>query len=65
MDTSGWIGLAILVTVVVVSLYATIRRRLPDLARPEDRASTAALADVEQNRAQNSSTWAGGGPGSV
>ena len=63
MDTSGWIGLAILVTFAVVSLYLTIRRRMPTLERPEDRVSIAALADVEQNRAQNSSTWAGSGGG--
>ena len=50
METSGWIGLAILVTFSVVSLYLTIRRRMPTLDRPEDRVSTAALADVEQNR---------------
>ena len=68
METSGWIGLAILVALVVVSVSMTIRRRLPHLERPEDRASIAALADVEQNRAQSSSTWAGpggSGPGQV
>jgi hypothetical protein len=63
METSGWIGLAILVTFVAAYLYLTIRRRMPSLERPEDRVSTAALADVEQNRAQNSSPWAGGGGG--
>lgn len=64
MDTSGWIGLAILVTFAVGSLVRVVRgRRLPHLSRPEDRVSTAALADVEQNRAQSSSAWAGaGGP---
>lgn len=67
METSGWIGLALLVTFVVLSVYSTIRRRLPNLERPEDRVSTAALADVERNRAQSSSPWAGagGGPGPV
>ena len=61
METSGWIGVAILVTFVVVYLYLTIRRRMPTLDRPEDRASLSSLADVEQNRAQNSSSWSGGG----
>ena len=61
METSGWIGVAILVTFVVVYLYLTIRRRMPRLDRPEDRASLASLADVEQNRGQSSSSWSGGG----
>lgn len=69
METSGWIGVAILVAFVAVSLYLTIRRRMPNLARAEDRVSNAALADVERHRGQNSSTWAGvgggGGDGSV
>jgi hypothetical protein len=67
VETSGWIGVAILVAFLVGSLYRAVRAREPNLDRPEDRVSIAALADVEQNRAQNSSSWAGagGGPGSV
>ena len=63
VESSGWIGLAILVTFVVMGLSVTIRRRMTNLARPEDRASIAALADVEQHRAQHASTWAGAGGG--
>lgn len=66
MDTSFWIGLAVLVAIAVGSVSLIIRGRVSNLARPEDRVSTAALADVERNRAQSGSSWAGaGGPGPI
>ena len=63
METSGWIGLCILVAFAAGTVYRAIRGRLPNLDRPEDRVSTAALADVERNRAQSAGPWAGGGGG--
>ena len=62
MDSSGWIGLAILIVLIGSTIYLSLRRRLPTPQRPEERLTITALADVERNRAQSFWPGSGGGP---